>query len=328
MDGRRRQRDGPPTAGTATRASSRAVRRRVDHDRDPERDEEAPAETTSLATNTNAVTTADDVEAPGLTVMTLAPRPNEFSSSSWWMVDLQAEPAPDQGATPLVKRCMREEGWDEEKARRVLKAYRQFLQLKKIYRDYDATLLSPSLSVDLMWHQHVLDTKNYLHDCALLCGGQFVHHRPDGAAEGEERDKRRVATKEALLNNMEELGLEYAEWKELFEAEPGTPMGRSSGPAAGSNRPPVVELPNPRNRPTICISVITWSGVEHRVNTPVSGPLSSLFRVVLAKYGIPLDAVRCIYQGRLVPVDTTDTPRDHGLRDGSRIHLILTLRGC
>ena len=89
---------------------------------------------------------------------------------------------------------MRVYGWSLEKSRKVLKAYRQFLTLKKEHEDWGATELSPSFWVDRMWHQHILDV-NYYHDTMLLCG-RVVGHNPDGALSGKaERDE---ATREAL----------------------------------------------------------------------------------------------------------------------------------
>ena len=60
-----------------------------------------------------------------LTAPVISERVHEFvSESTWWMVDLDAQVK--QGATPLVKRCMRVYGWDAQKSRMVLAAYRQF----------------------------------------------------------------------------------------------------------------------------------------------------------------------------------------------------------
>jgi len=138
--------------------------------------------------------------------ISISPRQNEFSESTWWMVDIEhngeegANFKNSQGATAIVKRCMRVHGWTQEKSRRILTAYRQFLTLKKEHEDWDATGLSPSLLVDQMWHQHILDVTNYCHDMMLLCG-RVVGHNPDGAGEGSrlsgkvERDK---ATRKAL----------------------------------------------------------------------------------------------------------------------------------
>jgi Ubiquitin-2 like Rad60 SUMO-like len=154
-------------------------------------------------------------------------RPEIFPvPDTWWMVDLHAHPAPKQGATPLVKRCMRELGWDEAKARDVLRAYRQFLSVKVAKRDWNAEILSPSVAVDQMWHQHLLDNSNYAHDCLLLCG-RFMKHDPDGGLDVEARKIRLVATRQALLESFgddddEGEGGELdrsarGPWKDVFE---------------------------------------------------------------------------------------------------------------
>ncbi len=45
----------------------------------------------------------------------IQPRENEFSAKTWWMVDLSpVEETSLQGASALVKRCMREYSWDEK----------------------------------------------------------------------------------------------------------------------------------------------------------------------------------------------------------------------
>jgi hypothetical protein len=100
---------------------------------------------------------------------------------------------------------MREYLWDETKCRRVLNAYNQFLELKKQFRDWDATILSPSRVVDLMWRQHLLDFTNYYHDTILLCG-HVVGHNPDEALDGPAKAARTKATRIALF---EHFGSDY-----------------------------------------------------------------------------------------------------------------------
>ena len=71
------------------------------------------------------------------------------------MVDIENSDEEDsstnQGATALVKRCMRVYGWSLEKSRKVLKAYRQFLTLKKEHEDtgvqQNSLLVSGSINV-------------------------------------------------------------------------------------------------------------------------------------------------------------------------------------
>jgi hypothetical protein len=50
-------------------------------------------------------------------------RDDEFTAASWWMVDIENDDV-TQGATPLVKRCMRVYNWNLEITRKVLKGYR------------------------------------------------------------------------------------------------------------------------------------------------------------------------------------------------------------
>jgi len=116
------------------------------------------------------------------------------------MVDMHTEDEENsttQGATALVKRCMRVYNWSLEKTRKVLTAYRQFLTLKKEHKDWDATILSPSYLVDQMWHQHILDVVNYTHDMMLLCG-HVVGHNPDGALNLQKKAERDETTHIAL----------------------------------------------------------------------------------------------------------------------------------
>jgi hypothetical protein len=101
----------------------------------------------------------------------VASRVNEFSSASWWLVDLSHEPPLEQGATALVNRCMAVyPDWDEVFARRVLKGYRQFLTITAEAQDWRGTKLTPPPLVDKMWEQHTHDIVSYLHDCMLLFG--------------------------------------------------------------------------------------------------------------------------------------------------------------
>jgi hypothetical protein len=62
-------------------------------------------------------------------------------------------------------------GIDAEQAGR---EYRDFLSARA-----DGIEQSPSDLADLIWHEHVLDTKRYAQDCGRLFG-RFLHHVPSG----------------------------------------------------------------------------------------------------------------------------------------------------
>ncbi len=130
--------------------------------------------------------------------ISIPPRENDFNTKTWWMVDLTSiGGSSSQGATALVKRCMRTYGWDETKTRKVLAAYRQFIILKKELKDWDDNIVSPCHLVDQMWICHIVDVVNYYHDMMLLCG-HVVDHNPDGALDHAAMQKRDKTTRASL----------------------------------------------------------------------------------------------------------------------------------
>ena len=65
-------------------------------------------------------------------------------------------------------------GWSVEECDAVEVEYRRFLALK---RAYPLLEIVPTRSVDVFWHQHILDTVMYAQDCMNVFG-HFVHHYP------------------------------------------------------------------------------------------------------------------------------------------------------
>uniref|UniRef100_A0A7S4HTJ2 Ubiquitin-like domain-containing protein n=1 Tax=Odontella aurita TaxID=265563 RepID=A0A7S4HTJ2_9STRA len=97
---------------------------------------------------------------------------------AWWNIDSdQSKQDRLQGAERLVQRCMNTYCWDREFTVKVLHAYSQFMKLKASFEDWEATSLWPSAMVDMMWHQHVLDTRHYRNDCFSL-SNNMVHYGP------------------------------------------------------------------------------------------------------------------------------------------------------
>ncbi|KAL3927029.1 MAG: hypothetical protein SGBAC_013248, partial [Bacillariaceae sp.] len=108
---------------------------------------------------------------------------HEFSRETWWMIDLENYNG-DQGATGLMKRCMKAYGWNNvDSVKEILRAYRQFLTLKS---ELDTTTIGammwPSYLVDQMWHQHSLDHETYCHDTRMLYGRPILRN-PDQSAK-------------------------------------------------------------------------------------------------------------------------------------------------
>jgi hypothetical protein len=243
------------------------------------------------------------------------------SPDAWWMVDLHAESVPGQGATPLVRRCMRAYGWAEPEARRVLRAYRQFLRVKEVKEDWNAELLSPSAAVDRMWHQHVLDSVNYVHDCQLLCG-RFVGHNPDGALDKKARKARLAVTKEALLECYGEGEVDRSPtgpWKEVFHEAGSSSQPSEGGSSVGSG--PAVALANDDNAPGASQEIILvlkdTTGVKTRVRVLPTTRMGIVKDYYANLFGMDSLAIRFLLDGDVVKAQ--DTPKGLELADGDHV---------
>ena len=87
-------------------------------------------------------------------------------------------------------------GPNSKRARKTVDDYKHFLVLKVMDKDWDATKLSPTPSIDRVWHAHVLHTRLYREACAAMAPGRFIEHNPEGAAaaSADARAKRRNRT--------------------------------------------------------------------------------------------------------------------------------------
>lgn len=151
--------------------------------------------------------------APVPDEIVITSRHTDTSASSWQTVDVETTEENEAG-TVLMERCMRIHGWDLQKARNILKAYRQFLYLKKVHQDWDDTLLWCSPLIDQMWHIHMLDPVHYCNVTTVLCGGRVLGRNPDVALDPEDQKVRRDRTRASLE---EHLKGEYD--KEIWNAE-------------------------------------------------------------------------------------------------------------
>src|SRR2546425_280636 len=66
--------------------------------------------------------------------------------------------------------------WSKSKAERAVQDYKNFLFLKRKYNESYPNL-PPTADIDEIWHQHILDTKQYHQDCQAIFAG-YLHHDP------------------------------------------------------------------------------------------------------------------------------------------------------
>ena len=65
-------------------------------------------------------------------------------------------------------------GWDIERIDAAIEDYRRYMAVTKALDGYQ---LIPNGEIDRIWHEHILDTRQYATDCMELFGG-FLHHYP------------------------------------------------------------------------------------------------------------------------------------------------------
>ncbi|OGT36659.1 MAG: hypothetical protein A3F12_00025 [Gammaproteobacteria bacterium RIFCSPHIGHO2_12_FULL_38_14] len=83
----------------------------------------------------------------------------------------------------VVDKIVQTKKWKKKNVLKICEYYRNFLFLKKKYRD-DGNPLPPSLEIDEFWHNHILDTKKYTKDCETIFG-EYLHHYPYFGIDGK-----------------------------------------------------------------------------------------------------------------------------------------------
>ncbi|PWU08912.1 MAG: hypothetical protein C5B51_06990 [Terriglobia bacterium] len=83
---------------------------------------------------------------------------------------------------PVITQLTNRKEWDPGRAAAAVRRYRGFLYLKAA--DVVETLV-PTSEVDEIWHQHILNTKQYASDCQRLLG-EFLHHSPTSGVDPNE----------------------------------------------------------------------------------------------------------------------------------------------
>eukprot|EP01084_Bolivina_argentea_P223086 377511_1 len=73
----------------------------------------------------------------------------------------------------ILHKVSSENGWTNEFTLKVGEEYTKFLYMIKHY----GSPAVPSKMVDLIWHQHILDTKSYMNDMKNIFG-KYIHHSP------------------------------------------------------------------------------------------------------------------------------------------------------
>eukprot|EP00629_Pelagomonadales_sp_RCC1024_P006560 CAMPEP_0119263278 /NCGR_PEP_ID=MMETSP1329-20130426/2729_1 /TAXON_ID=114041 /ORGANISM="Genus nov. species nov., Strain RCC1024" /LENGTH=239 /DNA_ID=CAMNT_0007262979 /DNA_START=221 /DNA_END=940 /DNA_ORIENTATION=+ len=223
----------------------------------------------------------------------------------------------DGYGTVLIGRAERK-GLSPANAKSAFTAYKKFLVLKALTKDYDALKLSPPLPVDTMWHLHVLDTRRYAQDCVQAFGG-IIHHDPDGDVNVAARSVRAAATKNALRTAF---GDKYDKRAWVWNSPPPTPAKREKpAPRRLTPPPPAVPVGQQLN-----IRVRDQTGEATYFKVLTSTKLDKVFNAYSQRKGVARDALRFLFDGqRVFGYQTAD---DIDMDDGDQIDCLLEQQGC
>lgn len=188
----------------------------------------------------------------------------------------------------------------------VINEYRKFIRAKVELKDFNAELLSPSPLVDVVWHAHILMTKDYFSFCNTIAG-EFIHHNINNSFDKEKKTERYLRTIDWLF---EKYGYVSNVWLTQDEEVKNRFFKNVNS-----------------NEPLITLFVKSmYKTIELKV--PQDAKIWQL--KVMIKYKTndeyDLDTTRLIYAGR--NLNLNDSLQDCKISDNSTLHLIMRLTGC
>ena len=214
----------------------------------------------------------------------------------------------------LVLRCARNLNLNEDEVFDALAAYKQFMVLKAVCKDFDATKLSPPPLVDEIWHEHILDTRGYRAFCDAAFE-QFVDHDPDGVLDCGARRVRRERTLHKL--------------KECFEDEYDRHIWTYPLENSFKRKYAVVrdeQVPQPSTSGgSLNIRVRSASGREEYFKVMPTTPLERVFNAWSTSKGVARTSLRFYFDGSFVRGD--QTPADIDMEDGDQLDCMLEQQG-
>lgn len=108
---------------------------------------------------------------------------SRLTGASAWTCRARRDQVQHLDFSLILKRLFFDHAWinDLGESSVLIEEYSRFLALAASSQDKPTV---PSASIDLVWHQHILDTRRYSEDCVRLFGA-IVHHYPYMGFDGE-----------------------------------------------------------------------------------------------------------------------------------------------
>ena len=219
----------------------------------------------------------------------------------------------------LKPRCVRAYDWSDEFTERALLGYRQFIKLKIQVEDFAAQTLYPSLTVELVWRQHILDVGHYCKSCADYCEGKLLDYNPDKglgqAARHEQISATQVALKALFGRQVDAEVWSFNQKDDGVKTRPSMSVPESPTPRSSNSS---VTTRNPTDNRTITLWIRDASGEATFFKLLRSTKLGKVFEAYARHKGVALGQLRFILDDHFV--ENLDlTPNDLNLVDQDSI---------
>ena len=221
----------------------------------------------------------------------------------------------------LKARCQRLYGWTSEFADKGIQGYCLFMKFKLQQEDWNASILSPSLVVDQVWHQHILDALHYYQACTKYTDGHVIGHDPDGGLDQAARAKRVESTKICLKlvfrNNVD---------AEVWSFEEGSTENTFGCDDTGSNKSKKRQrTPTVDDLLSLFVKICN-RGNKISIQLKPTSPMEDLAASIEEATSIPVCKQRLFYKHKQLLL--SDTPIMLGMKDGDTVTMIIRLGGC
>ena len=197
--------------------------------------------------------------------------------------------------------------------------YKKFLALRAMVTTMtsnDVLMTSPTSSMDALWHEHVLDTREYQGCCEMLLGSShrgIIHHDPKPIKDLVAKSARRRVLKEL--------------WGQVFDEPPEE--GWDIDPLDMADY--VKRLVDRKRRRETATAVeifvktlMTGKSVTLRIDPEAE--VEDLKVMVADVIEVPIGKQRLIFAG--TQLADGHTLCSYGIKEHSTVHLVLRLTGC
>lgn len=207
----------------------------------------------------------------------------------------------------------------------LIEGYKYFLQI----RSYDK-YCSPSDLIDMLWHSHILDTRNYAKYCKLQFG-KFIHHNPNDSLDQQERLARVFRTIQYIKNNNKSiLLLDRNIWNVCICCNCGLSKLFSELNENSTCQTCVVDIKNNlelcKDKETYQVFFKVLTGKTIAINVCDEMLVYNMIMKICEKENIPMNQTEYVYAGKILQFCKTVNESDLG--EESTIHMMLKLRGC